>query len=218
MSIDRAKYMGKDEVRTLRTVAEARAITDLQGGRINGVLAWMVVDLALSTGLRVSELVALDVQDLDLRLGAVKVARLKKRKKTIRTVPIDKRLIRHLKDYLVWRADRIDDLDEDYSEGLTEKSGALLVGQRGPLTNRGAQQIWKTSIKRAGLRADLSIHAARHTMAVFLLRKTGNLRMVQKQLGHSSPTITANLYADVTFEDQQKALNGLYEDDNGNSE
>jgi len=45
---------------------------------------------------------------------------------------------------------------------------------------------------------------------VHLLRKTGNLRQVHKQLGHSSPTITAAMYADVTFEDMQDGLSGLY--------
>jgi len=188
--------MGKDEVRTLRTVTEARSIQDLQRGRVNGVLAWMVVDTALSTGLRVSEIVALKVEDLDLKMGAVKVVRLKKKKKVQETVPVGKEFIRHAKDYLQWRGDRLGEMDKEYRKGLTDKAGVLLVGQRGPLTNRGAQQIWKTAIKRAGLRPDLSIHSARHTLATTLLRKTKNLRQVQKMLGHSSPTVTANMYAD----------------------
>lgn len=70
--------------------------------------------------------------------------------------------------------------------------------------------FWKAAIKRAGLPAELSIHSARHTLAVHLLKKTGNLRQVQKQLGHSSPTIAAAMYADVTFEDMQDGLSGLY--------
>ena len=56
----------------------------------------------------------------------------------------------------------------------------------------------------------LSIHSARHTLAVHLLKKKGNLRMVQKQLGHASPTTTAAMYADVSFEDMQEGPNGLY--------
>ena len=47
-------------------------------------------------------------------------------------------------------------------------------------------------------------------MAVHLLRKTGNLRMVQKQLGHRNPVTTANMYADVTFEDMRDGVDGLY--------
>jgi len=40
-------------------------------------------------------------------------------------------------------------------------------------------QVWKTAVKRAGMPKELSIHSARHTLAVHLLRKTGNLRQVQ---------------------------------------
>jgi len=63
---------------------------------------------------------------------------------------------------------------------------------------------------RAGLPEELSIHSARHTVAVALLRRTGNLRQVRKQLGHSSPATTANMYADVPFEDMQSGVTGLY--------
>ncbi len=204
MSVDRAKYMGKDEVRKLRTMTEARAITDLRYGRVNGVLAWAVVDLAMSTGLRVSELVALKVQDVDLRMGALRVVRLKKRARDVETVAIDgKQCVQHLRAYLQWRADRLKGMDKANHKGLTDADGPLFVGQRGPLTNRGAQQAWKRAVALAGLRDDLSIHSARHTLATHLLRKCGNLRLVQKQLGHASPVTTANMYADVAFEDMQ---------------
>ena len=65
---------------------------------------------------------------------------------------------------------------------------------------------------RAGLRSDLSIHGCRHTLAVKALKKTGNLRFVQKLLGHASPTTTANMYADISFADMQEGLNGRYEE------
>ena len=69
----------------------------------------------------------------------------------------------------------------------------------------------KRNIKRAGLPSELSIHSGRHTMAVHLLKKTSNLRLVQKQLGHASPATTANMYADISFEDMQEGVTGLYE-------
>ena len=81
MVIDREKYMDAKEVRQLRTVTEAKAIVDLKKGRIQGPLTWMLVDLALSTGLRVSELAALKIQDIDFKRGAMKVARRKRKKK-----------------------------------------------------------------------------------------------------------------------------------------
>ena len=72
------------------------------------------------------------------------------------------------------------------------------------------QTPYPQAVKRAGLPTELSIRCARHTLAVHLLRKTGNLRAVQKQLGHASPATTANMYADISFEDMQDALTGVY--------
>jgi integrase/recombinase XerD len=208
--VDRTKYMSVDEVKQLRTVAEARAIVDLKAGRVNGVLGWMLVDFALSTGLRVSEIAKVAVEDIDLKRGLVTVSRAKKRKSKREPLAIGKELAEHLKDYLTWRSCRLSDFDGSPSPSLTATKGPLFIGCRGPLTAQGLQRVWKAAIKRASLPGELSIHSARHTLAVHLLRKTGNLRQVQKQLGHSSPTITAAMYADVTFEDMQDGLSGLY--------
>jgi integrase/recombinase XerD len=194
--IERQKYMDLDEIRRLRTVAEARKITDLAKGRFQGIHIWMVVDLALSTGLRVSEMAALKVEEVDLKRGALKVVRLKRSKKKAETLPIDKGLLQHLQEYLDW---------------AELKKGPLFVGQRGPLSAQGLQRIWKRAIKLTGLHKELSIHSARHSMAVHLLKKTKNLRQVQKQLGHASPATTANMYADISFEDMQEGVTGLYD-------
>ncbi len=208
---DRTKYMSVDEVKQLRTVTGARAIVDLKAGRVNGVLGWMVVDLALSMGLRVSEIARLTVENIDFKRGCLSVTRAKKRKKNgPESLAIGKELADHLRDFLAWRSCRLDDLNGCLPKSVTAAKGALFIGCRGPLTAQGLQRVWKAAIKRAGLPAELGIHSARHTVAIHLLKKTGNLRQVQKQLGDSSPTITATMYADVTFEDMQDGLNGLY--------
>lgn len=196
MVIDRNKYMDMKEVKQLRTVTEAREITDLKAGRIGGVRAWMLVDLALSTGLRVSEMAALKIKDIDLKRSCLSVARLKRKKRTKETLALGKDIALHLKEYIA-------DMDL--------KKGSLFVGSRGPLSAQGLQRIWKRSVKLAGLPKELSIHSARHTIAVHLLKKTGNLRQVQKQLGHASPATTANMYADISFEDMQNGVTGLYQ-------
>ena len=196
MVIDRKKYMDLKEVRQLRTVTEARAITDLKAGRITGVHAWMLVDLALSTGLRVSEMAAIKVKDIDFKRGCLIVTRLKRKKRSKETLALGKDIAQHLNEYIT-------DME------LTK--GNIFIGSRGPLTAQGLQRIWKRSVKLAGLPKELSIHSARHTIAVHLLKKTGNLRQVQKQLGHSSPATTANMYADISFEDMQNGVTGLYQ-------
>ncbi len=197
MAIDRNKYMDREEVKQLRRSAEARAYLDLRKARVGGVRAWMLVDLALSSGLRVSEMAALKIKDVDLKQGRISVIRLKRKKKTKESLAVGKDLAAHLKEYLKWTGRR---------------SGPLFVGSKGPLTAQGLQRVWKRSIKLAGLSKELSIHSARHTIAVHLLKKTGNLRQVQKQLGHASPATTANMYADISFEDMQDGVNGLYEE------
>ena len=196
-TMEREKYMDADEIKQLRTVTQAQAILDLQKGHIKGVLSWMLVDLALSTGLRVSEIAKLKIDDIDFKRGALKVTRSKKKNAKAETLAISKDIAKHLTDYITWAG---------------RSKGCLFEGQRGTLTTAGLQQIWKQAIKRANLPAELSIHSARHTLAVHLLKKTKNLRQVQKQLGHSSPSITANMYADVSFEDMQNGVNGLYDD------
>jgi site-specific recombinase XerD len=202
-AIDREKYLSAEEAERLRTVAEARAITDKAKGRKGGVLAWMIVDLALSTGLRVSEMAAIRHRNLDLKRGSLRVDRRKRRKPQRESLALGRELADHLRDFTEWK--RSTDLP-------TGPEDALLIGKRGPMTARGLQQSFKKALERAGLPTDtLSIHSARHTLAVHMLSKTGNLRAVQKQLGHASPTITANMYADVTFGEMQEAVSGLYD-------
>ena len=200
--VDRTKYMDEREVSVLRTVAEAHAITDMQAGRLRGVLAWAVLDVALQTGLRASEIVRLKVGDFDPRHQSLRVWRHKRRKQGQETMAVGKSLSKHLRDFIAWK--------RSAGQG-TDKDDPLFVGKRGPLTKRGLQQVWTMAIAKAGLPAELSIHCARHTMAVHLLRKSGNLRMVQKQLGHGSPSTTANMYADISFEDMRAGVDGLFD-------
>jgi len=206
--IERTKYMDEDEARRLRTVTEAWAITDLQAGRLRGPLVWAVVDSAMLTGLRVSEMARLTLGDLDLKRGVLRVWRHKRKPHKQETLAIPPQLVEHLTHFIAWK--------EQVGQS-TGKGSPLFVGKRGPLTPQGLEQLWKVAIKRAGLPKELSIHCARHTMAVHLLRKTRNLRQVQKQLGHADPATTANLYADVSFEDMQAGVTALY-GDRGKSE
>jgi len=111
---------------------------------------------------------ALRIRDVDLKRGCLSVIRLKRKKKVKETLAFGKDIAEHLKEYIAW---------------MEKKKGRLFVGSRGPLSAQGLQRVWKRAIYLAGLPDELSIHSARHTIAVQLLRKTGNLRQVQKQLG-----------------------------------
>ncbi len=192
--MDRTKYMSESEVKSLRQITADRAAADLLKGRLAGPRTWLIVDIALRTGLRVSELAAIQVEDIDLKRNFIKVSRLKKKKKAVESLNICDGLVKHLRDYLNGRT-----------------GGALFIGERGPLKSSGLQQAWKSAIRRANLPKEYSIHCARHTLATMLLKESGNLRKVQIRLGHSSPTTTANMYADVTDEDMLESLSKLYQ-------
>ena len=203
--IDRRKYLDKDEVKRLRTVTKAKAITDLNANRIGGVRRWMIVDLALSTGLRVSERAAIRLRDIDLKHKFITVNRLKRRKPLRESLGIGKELARHLRAFTKWK--RLQGHQMKISSPLFVSKRQ---GQHRALTAKGLQWIWRAAIKDAGLPVRLSIHSARHTMAVHLLRKTRNIKQVQQQLGHTSIETTANSYADVPFEDMVEGVTGLY--------
>ena len=179
MSIDRTKYLSPDEVAVLIAATTKP-------------LSWMVVDFALSTGLRVSEIALIKIEDIEWNRNLIHVFRLKRRKgKKADIIPIGD-LRGHLKAYIGNRT-----------------QGPLFIGQRGPLTAQGLQRTWKKAVKDAGL-SGYSIHSARHTLGTMLYRKTKNLRLVQLQLGHVKSS-TTEIYADVSFEDMQEGLTGLYQ-------
>jgi len=188
--MDRQKYLDKTEAKAMI----AQAVKD-------GGIIYLVVDMALQTGLRVSELVKIQVEQIDFKRGCILVERNKKKVKAWESLPISSELKNHLVLYLRTCKDR---------------TGPLFIGRKGPLTIRGLQQIWNSCRERAGLPKGLSIHSARHTMATHLMTSTGNLRLVQKQLGHASPVTTANMYAQVPFSAHQEALNDLYGKKNRN--
>ncbi|WP_441280117.1 tyrosine-type recombinase/integrase [Bradyrhizobium sp. 63_E2_N1_3] len=83
------------------------------------------------------------------------------------------------------------------------KLGDLVKGQRYPITYHGMGSN-KRKWKAAGV--DARIHDLRHTTGMRTLRKTGNLRVVQKILGHTDIAITAKFYTDATVEDMRAAM------------
>lgn len=207
--IDRKKYLDMDEVNRLRTVTKAKSITDMDEGKVGGVMSWMIVDLALCTGLRVSELAAIRLRDIDLKRRILTVTRLKRKPKVPESLAIGKDLIKHLRAFTKWKRQRGEPM-KLHSPLFLSKRRDEDTGLPQPLTAQGLQWVWKAAVKRAGLPAKLTIHSARHTMAVHLLKKTRNLKQVQRQLGHTSITTTADAYADIPFEDMADGVTGLY--------
>ena len=200
-TLDRQKFLSEQEIKKLKRVVEDKAIADLQKGRTTWPRFWMTVDLAINAGLRVSEIAGLKVGNLFLNSREPRLQVTGKGQRT-RDVFISRELMKHLCDYLKWKKIMDEPLGDD---------NPLLISSHGrAYSTRTLQYAFKVSLKEAGLSKTYSIHACRHSYGTYLYQKTKDVRLVQKQLGHSSIT-TTTVYADVTVEETIDAVNGLYE-------
>ena len=134
-----------------------------------------VLELLYSSGLRVSELVGLNLNRVDLDLGIVRVMG-KGRKERI--VPVGAKAIEALKSYLETR-------------GILEEGSPLFVNLRkGRLTDRSVARLVKKYGRQSGIFRKISPHSLRHTFATHLLDAGAGLREIQEMLGHVSLSTT----------------------------
>jgi integrase/recombinase XerD len=130
----------------------------------------VMLELLYATGLRISELVSLNVGDIDLARSCVQVA-------AKREVPFDGRLGLILAGFL--RNDRLDLLYDDTEE-------ALFLNRRGRrLTRQGFWQIVKGYAGKAGLDSKVTPQTLRHSFARQRLQSGAELRQLQQLLGHA---------------------------------
>lgn len=193
--IDRTKYLDADEERRLRDVTSGWAAQDLAAGRRAGVIAWALVDLALSTGFRRLELCRLRCGDINLTRRTIDVRRAKKRRECTDTLPLAAECAKHLRDYLAWKRNVGESVEAD---------APLIAGRTGQMSERGLWNIWRKAVARAGLRP-IGLHAARHTVGVRLYRQTKDVLLVRRMLGHANLKDTL-IYAEASFEDLREAV------------
>lgn len=193
--ITHEKFLDDDEVKQLQETIQKDMLYARSKGRQLAVRNYTILELALGTGLRVSEISNLKLDDLNLRKGQNSlIVRRGKGGKT-RQVKFSSRLKAIIEDWLDYRI---------------KNSPYLFYSERQEkMTTSAIQRVFKNYAKKAGLSPHYSIHCLRHTYATKLYRSSGyNLRMTQQQLGHSSPSISA-VYAAVIDEDLEEALEKL---------
>lgn len=158
-----------------------QALALMEAGRLEdpeGLRDMALAELLYGSGLRVSEATGLNVDDVDLAGGWVRV--LGKGSKE-RTVPLTEAGKKRIREYLSCR---------DAFEPLPDEE-ALFVGNRGGRLNRRvAARILEQMAKQAGLPEGVHPHVLRHTFATHLLEAGADLRSVQELLGHSRLTTT----------------------------
>lgn len=145
-----------------------------------------MLELLYATGIRVSELVDLNIADVNLDMGFLRC--LGKGSKE-RIVPVGKSAIKSIDTYLhKGRGKLIRDIQEE----------AVFVNFHGRrLTRQGFWKILKKYVRDAGFTGDITPHTLRHSFATHLLENGADLRAVQEMLGHSDIT-TTQIYTQVT--------------------
>jgi integrase/recombinase XerC len=158
--------------------------TQLLAGRTDGDDALAARDRAMfelfySSGLRLSELVGLDLNDVNLQSGEAQVTG--KGRKT-RIVPVGRQALAAIAAWLPQRQPLVSTRDH---------TAALFVSQRGArLTPRSVQLRLNRWALQAGLGQHVHPHMLRHAFATHVLQSSGDLRAVQEMLGHASISTT----------------------------
>jgi integrase/recombinase XerD len=155
-----------------------------------------LLELLYGTGARISEAVGLDIDDVDLDSGVV---RLFGKGSKERLVPLGRYAREALAGYLA--ADRpLLVAGGTSSRTPASAAAAVFVNTRGGrLTRQGAWAVLHSAAARAGLVAGISPHTLRHSFATHLLDGGADVRVVQELLGHASVT-TTQIYTLVTVD------------------
>lgn len=157
----------------------------------------VIMELFYSSGLRVSELVALNRSDIDIKSLLIK---LKGKGKKERIVPITKNAAEWINSYLD-HAERHLDTDGHLAEVDSEAIFLNKLGTR--LTLRSVDRNFRKYLKETGLASNITPHTIRHTIATHWLEKGMDLKTIQMLLGHSSLS-TTTIYTHVSPSHKKK--------------
>jgi len=148
-----------------------------------------IFEVMYSTGIRVSELVGLNLSDIDFNRQVIRV--LGKGNKE-RIVPVGNKAVAAITGYR-------DELASELNINPDEDGPVFLNKNRGRLSARSVRRILDDLIRKCGLATPVSPHGVRHTFATHMLDAGADLREVQELLGHKSLSTTQR-YTHVTID------------------
>jgi integrase/recombinase XerC len=186
---------------TTLTTDEQRLILRATAGNVRD---HTIISLALGTGLRLAEIVGLDVGDVFTQEGTPRV-RVRVRKEIAKggraaDVFLPDRLVARLRRFWRWKRER----GEDLAPGAP-----LLCNQSGHrISKRRVQLAWATWQRRAGFDRVYSFHALRHTAVTNVYRASRDLFLAQRFARHLSP-LTTTVYTHPSDEDVQRRLRSM---------
>ena len=160
---------------------------------MKGIRDRAMLELLYATGMRVSELITLDIDDVNL---SVVIIRCRSKEKE-RVIPMYSMAVKAISDYIEKvRMSMIADADEE----------ALFVNMNGErMSRQGFWKIVKTYQKKAGITKEITPHTLRHSFAAHLLENGADLHSIQEMLGHSDLSST-QIYAKIV----KKQLKDVY--------
>ena len=154
-----------------------------------------ILELFYSSGLRLSELVNLDIIDIDLRDGSLRTTG--KGQKT-RDLPIGRFAVKALQDWLSVR-----------DEGKPENNAVFITRQGRRINPRSVQARLKKYSLQQGLGQNVHPHMLRHSFASHMLESSGDLRAVQELLGHANIS-TTQVYTHLDFQHLAKVYDAAH--------
>ena len=152
-----------------------------------------MLEFAYATGMRVTEIISLNVEDINLETGYATCRNGKKE----RTVPIGNMSLKALKDYMLNARDTM--IKDENEKALFVN----LNGQR--LTRQGFWKIIKYYKEQAHIDKEITPHVLRHSFATHLLQNGADLKSIQTMLGHSDILSTQ-----VYMQFQDESLKNIY--------
>ena len=148
---------------------------------LNGSRDRAIVELFYSTGIRISELTGLNVDDVHVQEGLVKV---RGKGRVERIVPVGSPALKAVEAYLLRRG-------SDPAGSARAGLQPLFLSRRGIRMNRrGVARVVERVVQTSGIGRKISPHALRHTFATHLLDAGADLRSIQEMLGHRSLSTT----------------------------
>jgi integrase/recombinase XerC len=203
----RRAYLASNPVAPIRTPKQDKRLPKcLEVGQIEKLLAnpdtttllgardRAMLETLYSTGLRVSELVALNVTDVDL---ASSVIRVRGKGKKQRMIPLGPGAVQSILHFL--------DLRRNDSRCASFDTEALFINKHGKrLSTRSVRRKLDKYLLEAGLDLSVSPHTLRHSFATHMLQRGADLRSVQEMLGHQSLS-TTQIYTHLSGESVRKS-------------
>ena len=157
-----------------------------------------MAELLYSSGLRLSEVCTLDVQDLELK---ERVCRVTGKGNKMRVVPVGKKAIQAIRDWLIHR--------KELKNSKSSSSEAMLLNNKGKrISARSIQLRLEKLCAQRGL-PGINPHMLRHSFASHVLESSGDLRAVQEMLGHAD-IATTQIYTKLDFQHLSKVYDSAH--------